>query len=96
MNVWGGTWDWPSHISTILGECTCAVPGLSVALNVWGGGTWDWPSHTSTIPGECTCAVLGLSVASNVQGEGGGGPGTGPHTFLLYLVSVHVQYQGCR
>ena len=33
-----GTWDWPSHISTIPGECTCAVPGLTVALNVWGGG----------------------------------------------------------
>ena len=29
-----GTWDWSSHLSTILGECTCAVPGLSVALNV--------------------------------------------------------------
>ena len=34
----GGTWDWPSHISTILGECTCTVPGLSIALNVGGGG----------------------------------------------------------
>ena len=54
--------------------------------------TWDWPSHISIIPGECTCAVPGLSVALNVWG----GPGTGPHTFLLYLVSVHVQYQGCR
>ena len=51
----GGTWDWPSYISTIPGECTCTVPGLSVALNVWGGGgTWDWPSHISTILGECT------------------------------------------
>ena len=94
LNDWGeggGTLDWPSHISTILGECTCAVPGLSVALNVWGG-TWDWPSHISTIPGECTCTVPGLSVALNVWG---GGLGTGLHTFLLYLVSVHVQYQGC-
>ena len=63
-----GTWDWPSHISTILGECTCTVPGLSVALNVWGVGTWDWPSHISTILGECTCAVPGLSVALNVWG----------------------------
>ena len=34
----GGTWDWPSHISTIPGECTCTLLGLSVALNVqWGG-----------------------------------------------------------
>ena len=50
------------------------------------GGTWDWPSHISTIPGECTCTVPGLSVALNVWG---GGLGTGLHTFLLYLVSVH-------
>ena len=92
----GVTWDWSSHISTIPGECTCAVPGLSVALIVWGegGGTWDWPLHISTIPGECTCSVPGLSVDLNVQG--GGGPETGLHTFLLYLVSVHVQCQGCR
>ena len=88
----GGTWNWPSHIFTILGECTCAVPGLSVALNVWWG-TWDWPSHISTILGECTCAVPGLSVALNIWG---GGLGTGLHTLLLYLVSVHVLYQGCR
>ena len=69
----GGTWDWPSHFSTILGECTCIVPGLSVPLNVWGKGwgTWDWPSHISTIPGECTCTVPGLSVDLNVQGGGG-------------------------
>ena len=76
LNVWGeggGTWDWPSHISIILGECTCIVPGLSVALNVWGKGwgTWDWPSHISTIPGECTYTVPGLSVDLNVQGGGG-------------------------
>ena len=58
-----------------------------------GGGTWDWPSHISTIPDECTCTVPGLSVALNVWE---GGLGTGLHTFLLYLVSVHVQYQGCR
>ena len=58
------------------------------------GGTWDWPSHISTIPGECTYTVSGLSVDLNVQG-GGVGPETGLHTFLLYLVSVHVQYQGC-
>ena len=79
------TWDWPSHISTIPGECTCTVPGLSVALNVSGeeGGTWDWPSHISTIPGECTCAVLGLSVALNVWGEGGGG---------LRLAFTHFYY----
>ena len=34
----GGTWDWHSHISTIPGECTCTLLGLSVALNVRLGG----------------------------------------------------------
>ena len=65
----GGTWDWPSHISTIPGECTCTVPGLSVALNVWGGGLGLAFTHFH-IPGECTCTVPGLSVDLNVQGGG--------------------------